>query len=61
MQSLKRWLNTKEFEMEFGISITSQQKMRNEKSIPFSRVGLKRIWYDRLLIDEWLESKNVTD
>jgi len=58
----KRWLDPVEFEEEYGISVSTQAKMRMASSsskIPFSKIGGKFIRYDRLAIDKWLEDHQV--
>ena len=58
----KRWLSPDDFYKEFGISKSTQAKMRmksNRLKIPFSKIGGKFIKYDRLLIDKWFEDHNV--
>lgn len=58
----KRWLNPDDLYKEFGISKSTQAKMRmksNRIKIPFSKIGGKFIKYDRLLIDKWFEDHNV--
>ena len=57
----KRWLNPAEFAEEFGISTSTQSKMRmasHPSTLPFSKVG-KFVLYDRIEIDAWLESHAV--
>ena len=57
----KRWLNPSEFAEEFGISKSTQSKMRmasNKSSLPFSKVG-KFVFYDRAEINKWLEAHEV--
>lgn len=61
-QHPKRWLSPEEFAELYGISTSTQAKMRMASSsskIPFSKIGGKFIRYDRLLIDKWLEDHNV--
>lgn len=60
MDDNKRWINPKEFAVEFGIKIHTQLKMRKERKIPFSKIGSKFILYDRLLIDKWLMAHSVS-
>lgn len=57
---MKRWLNTNEFESEFGIAISTQAKMRKENKLPYSKIG-SFIYYDRNLIDKMLENHCVND
>lgn len=54
----KRWLNPAELEDEFGISKSTQAKMRMNRTIPFNKVS-KFIRYDRIEIDKWLEDNKV--
>jgi len=57
----KRWLNPSELAEEFGISKSTQSKMRQRNSastLPFSKVG-KYIRYDRIAIDKWLEEHKI--
>lgn len=58
----KRWLNQDDLFEEYGISKSTQAKMRMARSgsgIPFSKIGGKFIRYDRKLIDKWFEDHNV--
>jgi hypothetical protein len=58
----KRWLSPVDLELEYGLSRSTQAKMRmatNNSTIPFSKIGGKYIRYDRFLIDEWLEKHQV--
>lgn len=58
----KRWLSPEEFVEMYGISTSTQAKMRMSSSsskIPFSKIGGKFIRYDRLLIDKWFEDHQV--
>lgn len=57
----KRWLNPYDLEIEYGISRSTQAKMRmrvSRSDLPFSKIG-SFIFYDRLLIDKWLEAHLV--
>lgn len=56
----KRWLNTKDFENEFGMAISTQAKKRKDGSLPYSKFG-GAIFYDRNLIDKLLEQHCVSD
>lgn len=58
MAELKEWLNPKEFASEFGISIPTQDRMRRERTIPFSKIG-RNIRYSRTKINEWLIAHEV--
>lgn len=55
----KRWLNTKELELEYGLLEDTMSKYRMQRKVPFSKIGTKLIRYDRHKIDEWLESHNI--
>jgi len=55
---LKRWLTIEELESEYGFNNNSQKRMRRLKLIPFSKVG-KKIRYDRLELDKWLEDNKA--
>lgn len=60
---LKRWLNPDDVEIDYGLSKSTQAKLRSSKcsskKIPFSKVGSKIIRYDRFLLDAWLEEHQV--
>lgn len=53
-----RWIRPKEFEEEFGVTMETQSKWRRDKKIPFSKIG-GFVFYDRNLIDKWIESHSV--
>lgn len=58
----KRWLSPDDLFHQYGISKSTQAKMRMLKSdsgFPFSKIGAKYIRYDRVLIDKWLENHNI--
>jgi hypothetical protein len=58
----KRWLSPDDFEIEYGISKSTQSKMRmisNSSRMPFSKIGTKYIRYDRVAIDKWLKEHEV--
>lgn len=62
LQYPKRWLDPEEFAELYGISTSTQAKMRMSSSsskIPFSKVGGKFIRYDRYAIDKWLVEHQV--
>ena len=50
----KKWLNTKELVMEFGIAESTQSRYRAQKSIPYSKIG-GFIFYSREKIYAWFE------
>ncbi len=54
----KRWLTTEDFEEEFKVGYKTQEKMRKERRMPFSKFG-GRVYYDRKLIDKTLEEHIV--
>ena len=57
----KRWLSPSELAEEFGISKSTQSKMRmrsSESNLPYSKVG-KFVKYDRILINQWFEDHKV--
>ena len=55
---LKRWLTIEDVEREYGFTNNTQKRMRRLKQIPFSKVG-KKIRYDRLELDKWLEDNRA--
>ncbi len=55
---LKRWLTIEDVEREYGFSNNTQKRMRRLKQIPFSKVG-KKVRYDRLELDKWLEDNRA--
>ena len=55
---LKRWLEISDVEREYGFSNNTQKRMRRLKQIPFSKVG-KKIRYDRVELDKWLEDNKI--
>ena len=54
----KRWLTIADFAALFNISKTTQQNMRNDRVLPFSKIG-KMVRYDRIEIDKFFESNAV--
>ena len=54
----KRWISPLEFEEEFFIKISTQNKMRMAGTLPYSKLG-KSVFYDRLKIDELLENARM--
>jgi len=59
--SWQRWLTPDDLAIIYGISKSSQSKMRmasHPSNIPFSKVG-NFIRYDRYAIDAWLEEHQV--
>ena len=55
---LKRWLTIQDVEIEYGFNRNTQNRLRRLKQIPFSKVG-KKIRYDRLELDKWLEDNKA--
>lgn len=49
----KDWLNTKTLQEEFGMAISTQARYRQEKKIPYTKIG-GFIFYSREKINEWL-------
>ncbi len=50
----KRWLRPADLAEEFGIAKATQDQMRSDGRIPYSKRG-KFVFYDREKIDAWLE------
>ena len=55
-----RWLDPKQFAIDYGIAESTQAKMRMTGELPHSKIGNKFIRYDRHEIDIWLETHKVT-
>ena len=58
MHNEKRWLSPKEFEEEFGMSISTQEKKRSARLIPYSKFG-GMIRYDRFKINALFEEHHI--
>lgn len=58
MAAPRRWLRPQDVEDEFGIKVQTQNTLRREGRIPYSKRG-NFIFYDRVKIDEWLEDAAV--
>ena len=56
----KEWLSPRDLEEEFGIKISSQNKMRMAKTIPYSKFG-KHVKYSRSKIHAMLEVAEICD
>jgi hypothetical protein len=56
---MKRWLNVKDFEEEFGVSSSTQAKWRSSGILPYSKLG-GFVFYDRNLIDKAFENHCVS-
>jgi len=54
----KEWINPQELREEFGFSIPTQDRMRRERNIPYSKVG-RNIRYSRTKLNEWLQNHEV--
>ena len=54
----KEWLSPLEFEQEFGIKVSTQNKMRMARKLPYSKIG-KFVRYSRTKINKWLEDAEV--
>ena len=54
----KEWLDANELYDEFGISTSTQSKLRMKGTIPFHKVG-KYIRYKREDINQWLNEAKV--
>ena len=55
----KRWLSIEDVVPQFGLSISTQQRMRQDGTLPYSKIG-RVIRYDRLKIDAMFEAHEVT-
>ena len=53
-----RWLSIQDFTADFGISKSTQQRLRKNHSLPYSKLG-GIIRYDRLKIDAMFEQHEV--
>ena len=56
----KEWLSTIDLKGEFGIKISTQNKLRMAGKIPYSKFG-KRVFYNRAKINQMLEDVEVCD
>ena len=54
----KDWLSTADLWEEFGIPISTQNKMRMSKKIPYSKFG-KKVFYSRAKINAMLEECTI--
>ncbi len=55
---MKEWLSPLELEEEFGIKVSTQNKMRMKKIIPYSKLG-KFVKYSRTKINQMFEDAKV--
>ena len=56
----KEWLSPIDLEKEFGIKVSTQNKMRIAKKIPYSKFG-KFVKYSRTKINKMLQNAEVCD
>ena len=54
----KVWLTPSDLHKRFGISTSTQNKLRMKKAILYSKIGQK-IFYDSAKIDKWIEDAEV--
>ena len=54
----KDWLTPADLEAEYGIKISTQNKMRMKKTLPYSKVG-KFVRYSRTKINKLFEDAEV--
>ena len=54
----KEWLTPQELFSEYGISESTQSKMRMEKKIPYHKIG-KYVRYKRADINQWFNEAKV--
>lgn len=57
--TINLWMSPQGLYKEFGISTSTQNKLRMKKAIPFSKIGNK-IFYHREKIDQWLKDAEVS-
>ena len=55
---MKEWLSPLELEEEFGIKVSTQNKMRMKKIIPYSKLG-KFVKYSRTKINQMFEDASI--
>ncbi len=60
MAELKDWISPKEMAAEFGITITTQNRLRMQKKIPYSKIG-RTVKYSRSKINTWFEDHTIVD
>lgn len=54
----KEYLNPEELAVEYGMSTSTQSKLRSARKIPYHKVG-SYVRYKRSDINEWLDSAKV--
>lgn len=55
---MNTWLTIEQMIQEYGISKRNQERLRQEKLIPYSKIG-RLVRYNRIDIDQWLMSHKV--
>ncbi len=55
---VKEWLSPKDLEAEYDIKISTQNKMRMAKKLPYSKIG-KFVRYSRTKINQMFEDAEV--
>ena len=55
---VNEWMSPHDLDKEFGIKISTQNKMRMEKRLPFSKFG-KKVFYSRAKINQLLLDSEV--
>lgn len=55
---MTEWLTPEQMQEQYGISIRNQQRLRQEKLIPYSKIG-RLVRYNRDIINKWLEAHQV--
>lgn len=58
MQTNTDWMNPQQLFQEFGMAHSTQAKYRQNKTIPYSKVG-GFIFYSRKKIYQWLEKHSI--
>ena len=58
VKSQKQWLNSDELEAEYRILKSTQAKMRQKKTLPYSKVG-KYVRYNRAEIEKMFADAKV--
>jgi excisionase family DNA binding protein len=55
---MSTWLTIEQMIQEYGISKRNQERLRQEKLIPYSKIG-RLVRYNRMDIDQWLMNHKV--
>jgi predicted DNA-binding transcriptional regulator AlpA len=58
MEIKNNWLDPKNLLSEYGVSITTQNRLRMERKIPYSKIG-KMVRYNRDEIETWFSDHKV--